>query len=121
MELAVINNDEVIANVVFGSLVDRNQKHILSIRDQNTEEKYRRMRLMTLVHIFLMNRFKIHNVHYLTPTEDNAKQCEGMLKRGIYFDANHEVGQIIVATVNIKEVKKFVAEEQAVTDLISEG
>ena len=33
---------------------------------------------MTLVHLFLVHRFKADVVHYVTPTEDNQYQTEKM-------------------------------------------
>ena len=93
LELAILRDEQKIANVVFSSLLDRNRKSILSIRDQNTFDlSYRRKRLMTLLHLFLLNRFKSDMVHYLTPTEDNVKQCEAMKRRNIYSNVNEEVG-----------------------------
>ena len=119
LELAVLKDGEKISNVVFSSLMDRNKHQILSIRDQNTfEVKYRKKRLMTLLHIFLLNRFKSNSVHYLTPTEDNTKQCEGMAKRVIYKDVNEEVGQLIVAEVDNKAVAKYVEDSMSIEQLL---
>ena len=74
---------------------------ILSVRDQNTfDESLRRKRLMTLLHVFLIHRYKAAAIHYLTPTEDNHRQCEGMQRLGIFERTYDEVGQIIVADVN---------------------
>lgn len=119
LELAVFNKGEKIANVVFSTLLDRNKVSILSIRDQNTfQSKYRRKRLMTLLHIFLLNRFKSDKVHYLTPTVDNVKQCEAMERRSIYSNIHEEVGQIIVAEVQKCEVGDFVTEREKISDLL---
>lgn len=119
LELSVLQEDQKIANVIFSSLRDRNKQSILSIRDQNTfNTKYRRKRLMTLLHLFLLNRFKSNLVHYLTPTEDNVKQCEAMSRRGIYENVHEEVGQLIVAEVRIDEIKTYVTNDHKVKQLL---
>ena len=118
LELSVAKEGAQIANVIFSSLKDRNKQTILSIRDQNTDADFRRMRLMTLLHIFLLNRFKSDVVHYLTPTEDNAKQCDGMKRRGIYTSFNEEVGQLIVAEIDNAEVKSFVEDQDKIDQLL---
>ncbi len=118
LELKVTKDDELIANVIFSSLKDRNKQSILSIRDQNTLAKYRKKRLMTLLHIFLLNRFKSDVVHYLTPTDDNTKQCEGMKRKGIYTSFNEEIGQLIVAEVGKGRLVSFVEQESKIEDLL---
>jgi len=119
MELALLSGSEKAANVVFTSVLDRNHRKILSINDQNTfDKRLRKKRLMTLLHLFLINRFKSHSVHYLTPTEDNTHQCNAMTRLGIYKDATDEIGQIIVAAVDTDYVKTFLDNEDAVEALI---
>ncbi|GAB4249870.1 MAG: isocitrate lyase ICL2 [Ekhidna sp.] len=119
LELMVLLDNEKIANVIFSSLIDRNKKSILSVRDQNTfNEQYRRKRLMTLMHLFLLNRFKSDKVHYLTPTEANGRQCEGMARRKIYSNVHEEVGQIIVAEVQREEVLSYVEEKRKLNKLL---
>jgi isocitrate lyase len=98
----------VVADVVFATIQDRRGHTILSIRDQNTfDTSLRKKRLMTLVHLFLIHRYKIVSVHYLTPTDDNQKQTEGMKAMGIFEEVNHEVGQIIVADVNTARIAEL--------------
>lgn len=119
LELLVLKDEKIISNVIFSSLMDRNKQTILSIRDQNTlDPKYRKKRLMTLLHIFLLNRFKSNVVHYLTPTEDNVKQCEGMARRGIYKNVHEEIGQLIVAEVDTKSVTQYVDEPEQIDKLL---
>src|SRR5260370_41771546 len=51
--------EEEKANIVFGIIVDRNGRRILSVRDMNTlDESFRQKRLMTLMHLFLIHRYK---------------------------------------------------------------
>jgi isocitrate lyase len=89
-----------VANVVFAPIQDRRERHMLSIRDQNThDEELRKRRLMTLVTLFMIHRYKAVSVHYVTPTQDNQLQAKGMNLLGIYEEIQTEIGQIIVAKV----------------------
>ncbi|MDT7733660.1 MAG: isocitrate lyase, partial [Mycobacterium sp.] len=66
------NADEPLANVVVDPLKDRHGRNILTVRDQNTfAEKLRQKRLMDVIHLWLIHRFKPEIVYYVTPTEDN--------------------------------------------------
>ncbi|MEP6680607.1 MAG: isocitrate lyase ICL2 [Chloroflexota bacterium] len=110
LELSVLDAaDEKLANIVFGTIQDRRGRSILSVRDQNTNRGLRRKRLMTLLHLFLIHRYEAASVHYLTPSDDNRRQCESMLKLGIFQAVNDEVGQIIVADVNAVVIRALVA------------
>ena len=55
---------------------------------------------MTLIHLFLLHRYKAASVHYVSPTDDNRYQTEKMKARGLFSDVHDEVGQIIVADVD---------------------
>ncbi len=103
MELSVLMNQgqDQMANVIFASIQDRRGHSILSVRDQNTfEVPLRKKRLMTLIHLFLIHRYKAVSVHYVSPTEDNQYQTQKMKSHGIFSEVSQEVGQIIVADVN---------------------
>ena len=96
------------------TIQDRRGRSILSVRDQNTfDPALRRKRLMTLVQLFLMHRYKADSVHYLTPTEDNQRQTEGMKARGLFTAVNDEVGEIIVADVNKDRIAELVDPDRA--------
>ncbi len=100
------------ANIIFAVLQDRRERNMLSIRDQNTfSEDFRQKRLMTLVTLFLIHRYKAVSVHYVTPTEDNQLQAEGMRALGLYSEIRIEIGEIIVAQVNPDCVKGLVKPE----------
>jgi isocitrate lyase len=102
LELNVLDaSGGVVGDVVFTVIQDRRNRTFLSIRDQNNFRKeYRQKRLMTLMNVFLIHRYRPVSVHYVTPTEDNLRQAEGTKALGIYSQVNTEVGDIIVATVN---------------------
>ncbi len=90
-----------LANVIFNPIHDRLGQSILSVRDQNTfGDALRQKRLMTLIHLYLVHRYKADAVHYVSPTADNQYQTEKMKEHGIFTEVTTDVGQIIVAAVN---------------------
>jgi len=122
LELSLLGRDDrKVANVIFAIIVDRRGRNILSVRDQNTfEPTLRQKRLMTFVHLFLVHRYKIASVHYVTPTEDNGYQARKMKSHGLFSEVHDEVGQIIVAAVDADGVKALLAPDRArLADLIA--
>ena len=115
LELSVLNepNGEKLANVVFAYIQDRRGRHILSIRDQNTQPPVRKKRLMTVAQLFLIHRYNASSVHYVTPTEDNEFQTQRMKSVGIFSDVHTEIGQIIVAQVNKERVAELLKPDRA--------
>ena len=63
---------------------------------------------MTQLHVFLLHRYKAASIHYLTPTEDNHRQCKSLQRLGIFERTYDEVGEIIVADVNTAAVSDLV-------------
>jgi isocitrate lyase len=102
-----------VANVIFTVIVDRRGRNILSVRDQNTfDSALRQKRLMTLNHLFLVHRYKIWAVHYVSPTDDNRYQAQKMKMHGLFSDVHDEVGHVIVADVSAEGVKTLLAPDQ---------
>jgi isocitrate lyase len=102
------DGDEQLANVVVDPIKDRHGRSILQVRDQNTfAEKLRQKRLMTLIHLWLVHRFKADAVIYVTPTEDNLYQTSKMKSHGIFSEVYQEVGEIIVAEVNHPRIEEL--------------
>jgi isocitrate lyase len=66
---------------------------------------------MTLLHLFLLHRYRVDSIHYLLPTEDNRRQCARMLEMGILQAVADEVGDIIVAEVATATVQELVQPE----------
>jgi isocitrate lyase len=114
LELAILDGArEKVANVIFAPIHDRRGRSILSVRDQNTfSEALRKKRLMTLVHLFLVHRFRVDSVHYVTPTDDNQYQVEKMRSHGIFGEFAIEVGHIIVAAVNHPRIQELLAPDR---------
>lgn len=108
LDLKVYDGDSKVADVVFDMIQDRRERCILSVRDQNTyNTDFRKKRLMLLLHLFLLHRYKAVWVHYVTPTDDNEKQAKRMKDLGIYTEVSAEIGDIIVASVNESTVKEL--------------
>jgi len=114
LELSLSNSSgEKVANIVFAVIVDRRGRNILSVRDQNTfDSGLRQKRLMTLNHLFLVHRYKIWAVHYVSPTDDNRYQAQKMKAHSLFSDVHDEVGHVIVADVNPEGVKALLAPDK---------
>ncbi|MFN8108419.1 MAG: isocitrate lyase ICL2 [Thermoleophilia bacterium] len=122
LELAIRNPEGAkVANIIFAALHDRRDQAILSVRDQNTfDNSLRRKRLMTLMQLFLIHRYKASAIHYLTPTEDNQRQSQGLKDRGLFASTKEEIGEIIVAEVNQGTITNLVDPSgEALTALIN--
>jgi isocitrate lyase len=114
LELTLSKTDgEKVANIVFDVIVDRRGRHILSVRNQNTfDMTLRKKRLMTLNHLFLVHRYKIWSVHYVSPTDDNRYQAQKMKSHGLFSDVHDEVGDVIVADVSVAGVRALLAPDR---------
>jgi isocitrate lyase len=123
LELRATDADgEQLAHIIFSTITDRRGRTILSVRDQSTVPALRRKRLMTLLHLFLLHRYRPASVHYLTPTDDNRIQCERMLARGLFASVSDEVGEIIVAEVDRRRIAELAADDGAArADLLLEA
>ncbi|KGI68480.1 isocitrate lyase ICL2 [Mycolicibacterium rufum] len=122
LDLQILGDgEEPLANVVVDPIKDRHGRSILTVRDQNTfAEQLRQKRLMDLIHLWLIHRFKAEIVYYVTPTEDNIYQTEKMKSHGIFSDVYQEVGEIIVADVNQPRIDELLApDHEALLRLIS--
>jgi isocitrate lyase len=104
---------EEVANIIFDVIVDRRGRNMLSVRNQNTfDTALRQKRLMTLIHLFLVHRYKIWSVHYVSPTDDNRYQAQKMSTHGLFSDVHDEVGDVIVADVSAEGVKALLAPDR---------
>jgi isocitrate/methylisocitrate lyase len=114
LELTLSNaSGEKVANIIFAVIADRRGRNILSVRDQNTfDSGLRQKRLMTLNHLFLVHRYKVWAVHFVSPTDDNRYQAQKMKTHGLFSDVHDEVGHVIVADVSTEGVKALLAPDQ---------
>ena len=75
---------------------------------------------MTLIHLYLIHRYKIVSVHYVSPTEDNRYQTQKMKTQGIFSDVHDEIGDMIVADVDTEHIAALLAPDGAeLGDLIA--
>ncbi|MEP6667392.1 MAG: isocitrate lyase [Nocardioidaceae bacterium] len=120
LEIRVLDEtDDTLADVIFATILDRRGRSILSIRDQHTSPSIRRRRLMTLVQLFLIHRYRAGSLHYLTPTEDNEAQAQRMQELGIFTMVRTEIGSIIVADVDRERVNELVVPDaEALEELV---
>lgn len=114
LDLQILGDGEdPLANVVVDPIKDRHGRSILTVRDQNTfAGQMRQKRLMDVIHLWLIHRFKPEIVYYVTPTEDNIYQTEKMKSHGIFRDVYQEVGEIIVADVNQERIDELLAPDR---------
>ncbi len=114
LELSVIDKSGAkVAAVVFTVLRDREDKVFLFIRNQIIPEtNLRRKRLMTLLQLFLIHRYKGDIVQYMTPTDDNRHQTNGMKRYGIFKNVTEEIGDIIVAHIDKEVTARLVSSKQ---------
>jgi len=121
LELRILDGvGEKCANVICATLQDRRGRVLLSVLDQNTfDETLDKKRLMTLVHLYLIHRYQVSSVHFLSPTDENRYQTQKMKTHGLFRDVHDEIGEIIVAEVDSEHVKALLEPEQlALDDLI---
>ena len=77
---------------------------------------------MTLLHLFLIHRYKATAIHYLSPTDDNRAQASSLERLGIFSSVNDEVGEIIVAEIDLDRIRELVeADGSALTALITKS
>jgi isocitrate lyase len=116
LELRILSASmEKLANVIFSPIKDRRGSVILSVRDQNTfDPALRQKRLITLLHLFLVHRYKADAVHYVSPTEDNRYQTAKMKSHGIFSEVADDIGQVIVADVDEARVAELLQPDRAV-------
>jgi len=114
LELNIMNGKgDKVGDVIFEILQDRKGEKILTVRDENNfDPALRQKRLATLLHLFLIHRYRTDFVHYVSPTEDNLMQTKGMMRLGIYESVNTEVGHIIVTKVNVEYVKELLSPDR---------
>ena len=123
LELSLVGEDgKKVLDVVFAAIQDRRGRSILSVRNQNNYDvSLRRKRLMTLVHLFLIHRYRVDSVHFVTPTDDNLRQTEHMKARGIFSAVQTEIGSIIVAEVVRERVKEIAAADKKALEALIRG
>jgi isocitrate lyase len=98
---------------------DRAGRKFLAVKDQNTVKKYRARRLMTLMHFFLLHRYKTDLVHYVTPTDDNRLSVSRMIQNGVFREARTDDPNIIAIGVDTTRAQKIFANDESLKRFIT--
>ncbi|MBI2088221.1 MAG: isocitrate lyase/phosphoenolpyruvate mutase family protein [Deltaproteobacteria bacterium] len=98
-----------IAEITFRVDKDREGRKFLAVKDQYTIKRFRSRRLMTLMHFFLLHRYKTDLVHYVTPTDDNRASVRSMIRYGVFREARTDDPNIIAIEVNTARAQRIFA------------
>jgi isocitrate lyase len=108
-----------IAEITFRVDKDREGRKFLAIKDQNTVKKFRSRRLMSLMHFFLLHRYKTDLVHYVSPTHDNRLSVQRMILNGVFRWARTDDPNIIAIEVETARAQKIFANDESIKRFIS--
>jgi isocitrate/methylisocitrate lyase len=108
-----------IAEIIYRVDKDRAGRKFLAVKDQNTVKKYRARRLMTLMHFFLLHRYKTDLVHYVTPTNDNRLSVSRMIQNGVFREARTDDPNIIAIGVDTGRAQKIFANDESLKRFIT--
>jgi isocitrate lyase len=108
-----------IAEITFRVDKDREGRKFLAVKDQNTVKKYRNRRLMSLMHFFLLHRYKTDLVHYVAPTNDNRVSVERMIQNGVFRQARTDDPNIISIEVDTARAQKIFANDDSIRRFIA--
>jgi len=108
-----------IAEIIFRVDRDRQGRKFLAVKDQNTVKKYRNRRLMSLMHFFLLHRYKTDLVHYVTPSGDNRLSVQRMIHNGVFRSARTDDPNIIAIGVDTARAQKIFANDESIQRFIA--
>lgn len=107
-----------IGEIIFRVDKDRQGRKFLAVKDQNTMKEFRSRRLMTLMHFFLLHRYKTDLVHYVTPSDDNRLSVQRMIQNGVFRAARTDDPNIIAIEVDLARSQKIFANEDSIRKFI---
>ena len=108
-----------IAEITFRVDKDRDGRKYLAVKDQNTVKRYRSRRLMTLMHFFVLHRYKIDLVYYVAPTHDNRMSVQRMMYNGVFRQARTDDPNIIAIEVDTARAQKIFANDESIKRFIA--
>jgi isocitrate lyase len=108
-----------IAEITFRVDKDREGRKFLAVKDQNTVKRYRNRRLMTLMHFFLLHRYKADLVHYVAPTRDNRLSVQRMIHNGVFRGARTDDPNIIAIEVDTSRAQKIFINDESIKRFIA--
>jgi isocitrate lyase len=109
-----------IAEIIYRVDKDRDGRKFLAVKDQNTVKKYRARRLMTLMHFFLLHRYKTDLVHYVAPTDDNRVSVRRMIQNGVFRGTRTDDPNIIAIEVDTGRAQKIFANDESLKKFIAQ-
>ena len=74
---------------------------------------------MSLIHFFLLHRYKTDLVHYLTPNYDNRVSVQRMILNGVFRWARTDDPNIIAIEVETGRAQKIFANDESIKRFIS--
>jgi isocitrate lyase len=108
-----------IAELTFRCDKDRAGRKFLAVKVQYTVKKYRSRRLMSLMHFFLLHRYKTDLVHYLTPTDDNRLSVRRMIQNGVFREVRMDDPNIIAIEVDTTRAQKIFGKDESIKRFIA--
>lgn len=108
-----------IAEIIYRVDRDREGRKFLAVKDQNTVKRFRNRRLMSLLHFFLLHRYKIDLVHYVTPSSDNRLSVQRMIHNGVFRSARTDDPNIIAIGVDTARAQKIFANDESIKRFIA--
>ncbi len=108
-----------IAEITFRVDRDRAGRKYLAVKDQNTVKKYRSRRLMTLMHFFVLHRYKIDLVYYVAPTHDNRMSVQRMMHNGVFRQARTDDPNIIAIEVDTARAQRIFANDESIKRFVA--
>ena len=108
-----------IADIIFRVDKDREGRKFLAVKDQNTVKRNRNRRIMSLVHFFLLHRYKTDLVHYVAPSSDNRLSVQRMIHNGVFRSARTDDPSIIAIEVNTEQAQKIFANDDSIKRFIA--
>lgn len=108
-----------IAEITFRVDRDRQGRKFLAVKDQNTIKRHRNRRLMTLMHFFLLHRYKADLVHYVTPSADNRLSVQRMIHNGVFRAARTDDPNMIAIEVDTARAQRIFASDDSIKRFIA--
>jgi len=109
-----------IAELIYRVDRDREGRKVLAVKDQNTVKRYRARRLMTLMHFYLLHRYKTDVVHYVSPTDDNRLSVSRMIQNGVFRKARTDDPNIISIEVDTDRAQRIFATDASIRKFIAQ-
>jgi isocitrate lyase len=109
-----------IAEIIFRVDKDREGRKFLAVKDQNTVKRYRSRRLMSLMHFFLLYRYKTDLIHYVRPTNDNRLSVRRMIHNGVFREARTDDENIIAIEVDTVRAQRIFASDESLRRFVAQ-